>query len=425
MIDPIDLRSFPPVEPLSAIPETWRQTFIAKMTECPRSGYLYAKYNGGVLTPPLAGGTLLHRAVEKMIIEMWEQGESQSTPERAKDILNEVLVESTDLQVSPERFDELRGMMFHMAEGLRIDPEAVMCIETPVEVEIGGRRVTGTVDYAELHARAREVVLYDWKSAFYHVHRAPEQADEAEPMRGSDDWMATFQLILYAHAMLTGTINGIPDDLSLIDTFRLRQVHPRNFWERQGTMAYREAVITREALLDWRLYLETVVASIERAFETWEFPAIVGSHCDFCPASAECPIPAALREYRGEVRTPEDARRASILWEAATRRRAELWKGIRGYSEATGTPIRYGKDLILSWRKIEKESVRDKVGVPGSKKKVKGVIAMKAAVEKAVEIGAPFDWDDFYRPTVETRLMRRKLTDDELLAERERGGPPA
>lgn len=418
--DPIDFRTFPPVQPLSSIPETWRQTFLSKATECPRSAYLYAKYNGGVLTPPLAGGTLLHRAIERCILHMIENGEVEIAPETAKDILNEILVESTDLTVAPERFDQLRAMMFHFAEGFRVDPNAVMCVETPVEVEINGRRVTGTIDYAESHPREREIVLYDWKSAFHHVFRDPSQEGEAEPMGASDDWMATFQLILYAHAMLTGTIGGLADDLSLYDTFRLRQVHPRNFWERRGTMAYREAVITREALLDWRLYLETVVAAVERAFESWQFPAIVGKHCDFCPASAECPIPAALRDYRGEIRTAEDARRAAVLWEAASRRRTELWNGIKGYAESTGQPVRYGKDLILYWRTIESEPIRDKVAVPGSPKKVKGLVALKSAVMKAVDFGVPFTWEDFYKPSISTRLMRRKLTDNELLAERER-----
>lgn len=66
-IDPIDLRTFPPVEPISTVPTTYRQTLLAKSVQCPRDAYLYVKYGGGALTHPLAGGTVLHRAIERYI----------------------------------------------------------------------------------------------------------------------------------------------------------------------------------------------------------------------------------------------------------------------------------------------------------------------------------------------------------------------
>lgn len=416
-VDPLDLRTFPAVEPLTEIPESYRQTFLSKATECPRSAYLYLKYSGGALTHPLAGGTLLHRAAERFINHLLEQDppERMGPPETAKDILNEVLVESTDLTVSPDRFDALRSMMYHLAEGLRIDPEKFLCLETPVSIDINGRKVTGTIDFAE--GDDNSITVLDWKSAFYNAERLDE--DEEEYVPSKEEWPGTFQLVLYALAMAEGSIDGSPFGLSHIPEWRLLQVHPRQFWKERGEMAYREAIVTRDALLDWRFYLEDVVKKVERAFEDWQWPAIIGSHCDFCPASAECPIPAPLRKYQGEIRTPEDAVRAAIIRERHLMIAGELWGAVKGYAKVTGKPIRYGKDLELRWKTSEGEWLKDKVPYPGSPKKVKGREALKAAIRQTEDIGIPLDWSNYFKPTVSTRLSRRKLTAAELAAEKQ------
>ena len=419
-IDPIDLRTFPPVAPLTSIPEAFRQTFLSKYTECPRAAYLYLKYNGGALSHPLAGGTLAHRAIERFMRHLLENDESMGDPETAKDILNEVAVESTDLTVSPGRFDSIRAMMFHIAEGTRINPEKVIGIETPVTLEVAGRKVTGTVDFAEADFTTSRGLVLDWKSAFLNP---PRPIDDEEPdelaLPTQEEWVASFQAVLYALACATGEVNGTPSPYREIDEWVLRQVHPRQFWKGEGVPAYREATITKDALLDWQFYLDSVVAQVEQSLQDWKWPAIQGSHCDFCPASAECPIPAALREWRGEIRTPDDARRAAEMWEAHSRRRGELWGAIKGYAKATGKPVRYGKDLELRWRTIETEKIKDKVEVAGSKKKIKGRVALRDAIQKAVEWGVNFEWGHFWTPSISTRLMRRKLTDEELLAEEE------
>jgi len=420
-IDPLDLRTFPPVPPLSSIPGNWRQTFLAKRTECPRSAYLYLKYNGGALTHPLAGGTLLHRAIEQVVKHMVISEEPRIDPEQAKDILNDVMAESHDLTVSAQRMDELRSMMFHVAEGLLIDPTKVLCIETPVSIEVDGRTITGTIDFAEVEET--RVTVLDWKSAFYYAAMRPPGEDEEDAgddyMPTKEEWVASFQLVLYAVMLLLGKIDGADVDFNHIQEVVLKQVHPRIFWESEGTMAYHEAVIGRDALVDWMLYLKALVEQTEKSFKTWEWPAIQGSHCDYCPSSAECPIPPVVRSFRGEVRTQEDARRAAELWEAAGRRRTELWEAIKGFAKATGQPVRYGKDLELRWKTVHSEKIKDKVAVPGSKKKIKGRLALRENLQRAVEWGHQLIWSDYFTPSVSTRLTRRKLTPQELLAEEE------
>ncbi len=412
MIDPLDLRSFPPVEPLSAVPESWRQTMISKFVECPRSAYLYLRYGGGALTHPLAGGTLLHRATERYIRTLIEQDEHMGNPELAKDILNEVLVESTDLQVSPERYDSLRAMIFHLAEGLVIDPEKVVFLETPVSVEIGGRTITGTIDFGELDDNA--LTMIDWKSAYFNAARPDIDENDEEYVPTREEWPGGFQLTLYAYAAAKGSIDNTDFNFNQVPEFRLRQVHPRQFWENAGTMAYREAVIDRSSLLDWGLYLESTIAKMETAFQTWEFPAIMGSHCDFCPSSADCPIPPALRNYRGEIRTEDDARRAAIMYEALGRRRSEIWDGLKGWAKSTGRPLRFGRDREFRWRKRESEKLKDKVAIAGSSKKIKGRDALHYAVQRLDEVGTPLDWTDYFTKSVSTRYEARTLTPKEL-----------
>ncbi len=417
VVNPADLRTFPPVTPLSLVPEQWRQTFLAKYTECPRSAYLYVKYNGGALTHPLAGGTLLHRAIERFIQMLWDAGETMGPPEMAKDILNEVLTESTDLAVSPERFDSCRAMMFHMAEGLAIDPDKIVCLETPIELQVGERTITGTIDFAEYDPLTSTLTVFDWKSAFYNAAKADiDDPEEEEYILTKDEWPGSFQLILYALGLATGSVNGM-EPLEGVQNFRLRQIHPRHFWENEGTMAYREAEISRDTLLDWQLYLESVVAELEVAFRAWEFPAIIGKHCDYCPASAECPIPPAIRNYRGEVRTEDDARRAAILYESLGRQRKEAWEALKGWAKHTGSPLRFGRDRLFRWKKTESEKIKDRVAVPGSKKKIKGRDAMKEAVHRSTELGIPFEWSDFFTTSVSTRYLPRTLTDIELAQE--------
>lgn len=414
-VDPVNYREFEPVEPLSSSPVSFRQTLLAKSTECLRSAYLYEKYSGGPMTHPLAGGTLLHRALERFVRTLWENGESSGPPELAKDILNEVLVESTDLTVSPDRFDSLRAMAFHTAEGLVIDPDKVVFIETPVEVEIAGYRVTGTIDFGELEP-GQSLLIADYKSAYFNVLSRPaDQDDDEEYVPTKEEWPGTFQLVLYAYMAATG-----PHQID-VPEYRLRQVHPRQFWDAEGTVAYRETVITRETLLDWRLYLEAQVTKLAAAFEDWNFPATVGGHCGFCPASAECPIPARLRNYRGELRTLEDAQRAAVLWERHGQVRSELWNAIKDFAKLTGQRIPYGRDLELMWRKREEEKIRSKVEVPGGKK-IQGRLALREAIGRTEDLGIPLAWDEFHTKSVSTRLTRRKLTPVELTEREQQKG---
>jgi hypothetical protein len=297
----------------------------------------------------------------------------------------------------------------------------VVCLETPVTVELNGRKITGTIDFAE--ADGAEVRIRDWKSAFHTAGSArPEDPDDPEYVPTKEEWPGTFQLILYAYALATGSIEGAPDGFNFnsTPTFRLRQEHPRQFWRREGVMAYREAVISRETLLDWRLYLEASVAKLEEAFATWQFPAIWGTHCAFCPASAECPIPAPLRRFTGELRTDEDVARAMIRKERHDAIAKQLWEAVKDRMKVRGGRVRYGRDKELYFKTSEREALRRNVEVDG--RKVPGREAFQAALDRKNE-GVPGEiaWDTYYEKSTSSRLSTRKLTDGEV-AELKRKG---
>lgn len=420
-IDVLDLRSFPPVEPLSEVPDTYRQTLLAKSVQCPRDAYLYVKYGGGALTHPLAGGTVLHRAIERYIQILLRADERYGNGETAKDVLNEVLAEATDLTVSPERFDSMRAMMFHLADGLVVpnseDEAEVVCLETPVTVELNGRTITGTIDFGE--ADDEEVRLRDWKSAFHNVTRPQDDPDDDEYVPTKAEWTGTFQLILYAYALATGSITGAPEGFNFAGArrFRLRQDHPRQFWKREGVMAYRETVIDIETLLDWRLYLEAAVEKLDRAFAEWQFPAVWGSHCDYCTSSAECPIPAPLRKFRGELRTDADAARAMVRRERHKQAGDELWEAVKGFMKGRGGRLRYGRDREIFFKKSESEKMRRTVQVEG--RKLDAREELKAQIERR-NAGYPGEiiWEEYYEKSVSTRLTARTLTDAELADEK-------
>lgn len=416
-IVPVELRDFPPVPPLTEVPETYRQTFLAKQSECPRSAYLYLKYRGGPRSHPLARGTLFHRFAERVIRTLIEEDEAYMPPDLAKSVLSETIRESTDLVVPPAEQDSLRAMAQHFADGFMIeDREAVLCVETPVELDVNGRLVTGTIDFAELTAPG-VVRIKDWKTAFLHYEY--EIADPAGVLPTTKEWQGSFQTVLYSMALALGRIKGLPR-LEGIHTFEVQLVHPRYFWEAEQTMAYRTATVTREQLTDLWAYLENLVAQTDEALhETWNFPAVHGSHCDYCPASSECPIPAALRNYRGEVRTEEDAVRAATMRDKAQARYKELDAALKGYTKLPGnTPLRYGKDYVLVYDTVEKKALAAKKKVEGA-----GVLTGREAllldVEAATEYGQEFDPNDHFKPQISTTLKRKTLSEHEILAERE------
>lgn len=407
-----DLREAFPVEAVES-PERFSQTFLAKSDVCPFSGYLYLRYGGGVASHALIRGSAFHDLAERWVSHLIENELNVGETEEVKGMLDAVL-RGYDEPIPAHEQDGLRVMAHHLAEGTWIDPATVVAVEDKFDVEIAGRTVTGKIDLAMIDG-ARGAA-HDYKTAFH----IPDQAT----------FEGKFQLPLYAVTFSEGTIRGETFGLgSGLTEFELREIYPRHFWDAEGTMAYRSMTIDYAAILDHKLYLERLVERTERALAASAYHAIPGAHCSECPAASECPLPARLRSWQGEltVASPiEDAQAVATRWffkKGGPKSSKSMpgtvtaedpggsidadWKALKAWTSENGS-LRFGADLILEWTTVEKGDVRK------SKKEV-----FRAAVEAAVERGVPFVWEDHFKNQIETRLSLRSLSPHELEAEQE------
>lgn len=453
-------RNLPPVEPIP-LPSRFSQTLLRHGNRCLRSAYLYAKYRGGMPSHQLDFGTAAHRGIEACLRAMVEQGEDRIPPELAKDLMGEAAA-SADLTIPAEMHGRLRQIAWHFAEGVAIDPDRVLTIERKFQLEIGGVRVIGKPDVAFLSEDGGEIEVWDYKSGFA---MAPE-GEVAEKQRDGRLAPKSFQLLLYILLLALGRpvtelpceackgttfewaagveipdgplepgvsipVNGNPasvvvgacpacDGRGTVDHldpplgeraqwFKGFEMYPQFLYDdgigRRGPLE-----IPRHELADHQQMLQGLVAKVAAAFNAWDFPAVDGSHCSECPARPECPLPAALKGYRGLINTPEEAAEAASLHELRKKELAADWKEIKGFADVHG-PIRFGADLVLDFRAEERRKV-DREG-------------MREAARRAAEYGDPFDPDDYVQVSTTTPLRKRKLEPHELEPETEqdRWGP--
>jgi hypothetical protein len=287
-------------------------------------------------------------------------------------------------------------------------------------MEVNGRTITGTIDYCEIDGNTCRI--RDWKTAFFN-HESEEEPDE--PMGSLPDnkeWQGSFQVLAYAALLTFGRAGGSPFPLEGIERFEVELVHPRHMWEREGRMAYRLAIIDRDTILDLRVYLENLVGQVVTAMETGKWKAVPGDpHCDYCPASAECPIPGRLRDWRGEIRTVQDAEKALALRIKDQARAKKLWEAVKGWAELPGNAPFVAAGYEWYWEKTEKTALAAKVKLPEGGT-ITGKQALALDVERAAQYGTPFSLDEHYKPQISMTLKKRKLSEHELREREETDG---
>lgn len=424
----VELRKFPPV-PEDERPDRPRrlsQTFLRTADRCRRAGLLYLKYRGGPTTHALDRGSVFHLFAERAVNLLIEQDEPQLPPEIAKDLMAECLADPR-FTVPSEEVDGLRVMAYHFAEGVVIDPATVVAVERKFVLDIGGWQVVGKLDVAWL--RDQLAGVFDWKTTY----AIPPQ----------DEFDQSFQTPLYALCLAEGKPivehpcqscdgggewfnadgqsetceacdgHGYTEEVepyalaAHADFIELAELYPRFLWN-EG-MAQRTRTVSRAELHDFRLQLEALVSKVDSAFESGNWPAVVGDHCSECPAPSECPIPAHLRAHRGSIDTVEQAAEAA---ERIDRDEADLSARkteLRNTAKHLG-PIRFGRNLIYEFQSQERTEVRKAGGRsdwPG----------LAEAIERSVQFGEPFDLDQWLRRSASTTFKKRKLTGDELAAE--------
>lgn len=435
-------RDLPAITERVEAPARFSQSLLQKADACMRSAFLYLKYHGGAPAHNLDFGTAAHLVFERMMLDLIAVGErtlyaaaegedpaaaAREVASLTAAVVDEVLRERPELQVSKLGADQLRVLAFHWAVAQPVDPECVVAVERKFVLDLEcGWTVSGKVDLAALEG-SDTLYLPDYKSGF------PPPADESEP----DEF---FQLRFYSLLVLFGVpVEDVPCDLcggtgkftrqasdtpsdadpdctpcagrgtveqrlapigDGINYVRPRLVYPRVL--RQDGELHRRpetGVLTRTEVADFRADVERDAVKVAGALESGKWPAVPGSHCSQCPCVAECPLPEALRAHAGSINSVEECAEA-LEWAdrtgagvSATRREA------RRFVEAHG-PVRWGRDKVTELEAGESWKT-DWAG-------------LEEGVRAAVEYGEPFDLGMVRSRSVSTKLKTRTLKGPEL-----------
>lgn len=374
-------RDLPPVAIPVEVPRRLRQTLLRTIDNCDRAGYLHLLHDGGPGSHELNRGSIGHVVFAKLTNMAIEQGESKIPPEVGKDILNETLAENVELQVPVRERDSLRAMVFNFCEGNFFYPETIIAVEQELVLRLGRWTITGRPDRVEQPFRERIDVI-DYKTTF---------AIETQEAIESD-----YQGYLYALLLAFGEIEGTGICLAPeAQEFGLRQEYPR--FLREDGLALRGHVVTRQALLDFRLDLEAQLARIERNEESGLWQPTPGSHCVECPSPVECPIPRHLRpDSQLAIENVEQASKLADWYYLTGKRRAAVMRRLKAFANKfhhesipIGDPEK--GDLELRFERRDEYPKMDRAD-------------FLADVEGAVEYGTPIDIEKYAKKKTSTKF---------------------
>lgn len=457
-----DYRNLPPVEPVK-VPRRFSQTLIAKHDDCPRSAYLSVKHRGDPGSHNMDRGTLAHMVWEramKTLIAAQERRFAPEDPEQAASmmaaIVDEVLRQTPGLVVPRREVDDVREMAYHWAVGYDVDPEHVAGIERLMVLDLEcGWTISGKLDVIALpSAELGQVDDYKtgqamptqeeyegktqpWVYAVLLCFGVPVDVYPCPSCEGDPVW----------RCRSCGGMDAIPrgvrpspcttcqqrTEQELIECDRCegkgrieirgeafgqhlqgvlcREVYPRPKLRDDGTLHRRELLLARTAIADYRADLERAAWQLGERFKTWDFPARSsggsdnGSWCSECPASAECPLPAELRDHAGTVNTLEQATEAWAKAQHVKARTAAIEKEVKNYAKAHGVAIRLGDQ---EWRWQPKEGRAVKRAGRGS-----DWDGLQEAIVEATSYGTPFDVRDWVVPTSGSEFKKTKVVTEE------------
>lgn len=380
----VDLRSFPPVEANVERPERLRQTLLAKHDNCPRSAYLYLKYDGGPPSHPKSRGTALHEVVERLKEIMVEQSEPTIPGDLATATADAVMAEHPEWVLRAEDQDVVRLCAYNWAEATVLDLDAIVAVELPMHLELGDWTLSGRIDHAE--ATGQTAYLRDLKTSL--AIRKKE-----EVVRG---WQGKFYALLFLFGVHADT--ALPMGGGINDVFFYEE-YPRYRTE-EGPLFTREAAWTRAEIFEFKVSLERNLAAFEHSLGTGEWPAVDGTWCSTCPAQSECPIPAHLRQVES-IETEADAEDAFSQWFALDREKARYHGAMREWVKEHG-PIFLG-DYAFDGTVSESRTVTD-------------IDEFVRAAYRVAEHGIDaetFDLLQFVEKRTATKFTKRRQTEEE------------
>lgn len=366
-------------------------TGLRHYANCPRSGYLYAKYKGEARTDAMVRGSAFHEVADRAVRLMIAGGEKKIPADVAKALVSEVLME---MPVRVEDHDSLREMAHRFAEEWEIEPKQVVACETLFVVEIAGWEIRCRIDYGEVSGQ--RCYIADYKTS----RSAPGYEDISRKRPDGTRAAKNFQLVMYAIAIAFGVPVRIEDcgeceagtvreyaggykevegDCPTCDgkgyiehrepftvgdrvqKFDVELVFPAI--DIDGKMLRRGVSLTRLELIEYRDSLLSVLTRLRESEAEGDWPAVVSdAACNECPAEGECPIPRAVRSPVEEVVSAEDAMRASMEWFRVKAENTARRAAIKRWVKANGEVLRFGADK--EWRFVP--TVRKRTAEDGS-----------------------------------------------------------
>ncbi len=371
-------RSLPPIsdEEMSAVtkPETFAVTWLSQFADCPRSGFLARKYRNGAPTQPMIRGSLGHEVWETLTNLLIVSDEPTVPGEVARDVFSDVLKKHPEWVLPPHEVDAVRGMNWNWAEHFRINTGEIFGVEQLWVLELDEALVRGKLDLLLVGDGMAKVTDYKTSLA----------------MKTTEEWEHDFQSMEYPVLLAYGhTEDGVK--LPKVDMFESNVVYPRYVFD--GRLGERTAYYDRLDVQENLHYLTDLVGKVHTAFDTGRFPAHPGDHCRRCPAKAECPLIANLRNGVGEITTHEEAAAAAEDREFHAAESKRLGAELRAWASDYG-PIPYGKDREVALEPQESKSVKWDTMLP--------------ALERSVELGEPFDREQHIKRSNSTRTVYRK-----------------
>lgn len=361
-------------------------TGLRHYANCPRSGYLYAKYKGEARTDAMVRGSAFHEVADRAVRLMLSQDEEKIPAEVAKALVAEVLAE---MPVRVEDHDNLREMAYRFANEWVVKPKDAVACETLFVVELAGWKVRCRIDYAEV--KGDRCYIADYKTS----RAAPSYEDISRKRPDGTRAAKNFQLIMYAIALAFGYPVRIEDCGACQDgttmvygggykeyesdcpecdgkgyiehvepfgvadrpqTFDLELVFPAI--DIDGKMLRRGVSLTRLELIEYRDSVVSVLARLRASEAEGDWPAVVSdAGCMECPAEGECPIPRAVRSPVEALSSEAEAVEASVLFHALKREQAGRRKEIKRFVKENGETLRFGADR--EWRFVPVERKRE------------------------------------------------------------------
>lgn len=439
------------------MPRHMSVTLATKVDNCPRDGGMYLKYRGQASASQLLRGSFGHLVFERIMGTLIQQGEQSlvaahpgedpmkaaaEVSQMTKEWVDEIALE-VGWPLSEYEIDQCRQMAYHFAIGNPVDPSTVVALEQAFLLDLGeGRTLLGKVDLASLRPdgilwvrdfktslyvppgdAVSEMIQVPLYAALLLFGRPYERAD-CEACDGDGAFVALTgsgrgqDTMPCSRCEGLGYVEVIGESLGLQDYVShvwCEQVYPR-FLNDAGEMSSRTVqapnggdLWTVPDLRDKGAAASRLWSRVQLGVAESYWPAKSGDkHCNLCTARAQCPIPAALRRFAGEVSTVQQASEA-LEWAL---QQAKLTSATRDEVKA----FMKGPDAPEDGRLPVGADEYGFVVSNGTKVKQKGRSTdwdgLREAIDGAANEGAPFAVEDWLTPTVKTDFKRLPKRED-------------